>query len=437
MSAVELLQDLLRQDTTNPPGNEEPAADVLRSYLEDAGLKTHIERSPEGRVNLIAKLEGPADKPALVLLSHTDVVAVERDRWSRDPWSGDISDGAIWGRGALDMKGIAALHAEAAARLAQSGQTPRREVIVCAVADEEAGGEHGASHLVDEHPELVGLDDKRPPPEVLGEGAFGLSGIVDRPLMPVVLGEKSALWLNLIARGKPGHGSLPPRDQAVMNLLAVVGKVSGYTRPRVHDVMREQFEILGQEVEGPRRAVFKALASGARDAIATALAGPLRSAGAVGALLSDTLTPTQVQAGYKHNVVPGEARASFDCRLLPDTDFDSIVNRVKKAATKRSVEVEVAGRHRGPVSNKGPLYSILERASKRLPSNPIVVPSLTAGFTDLRYFRTAGASGYGWVPIVLAPELLETIHGDDERVPEDQFDAGVAAMSEAVLEAAT
>ncbi|HJR45266.1 MAG TPA: M20/M25/M40 family metallo-hydrolase [Actinomycetota bacterium] len=432
MDPTELLRELIRLDTTNPPGNEEPAADLLRSVLDDAGLKTHIHTSDTGRPSLIARLEGPSDRPALVLVSHTDVVAAEADGWSRDPFGGELVDGCVWGRGALDMKGIAVMHVAAVAALAGSDEAGRREVIVASFADEEAGGAHGARSVLGEVPDALGFGDGRPAPDALGEGAFGLSGILDRPLMPVVVGEKSALWLELEARGDPGHGALPPLNQAPLNLARALNKISGRGDTRVHPVMREQFRILGERVGGGRAAAFKALASGAGNNVARALKKPLSKSGAIAALLSDTLTPTRIEAGYKHNVVPGEARASLDCRLLPDTDIDAMKRKLEKVCARYDVTVSEMARHGGPVSARTDLFDAIVSVSERMAERPIPVPSLTSGMTDLRFLRSRGAAAYGWVPLVVDPDLLGTIHGHDERVEVAAFERAVDAMSQVV-----
>ncbi len=435
MPGLELLSTLLRVDSTNPPGNEGPAAELLRQRLEGAGLEANIFVSPGGRRNLVARLDGPRDRPALVLLSHTDVVGVEEERWSHDPFGGAIADGFVWGRGALDMKGIAVMHAEAAAAVAQSDTELRREVIVVAVADEEAGGVEGAEWLLDAHPEAVGFGQGRPAPEVLGEGGFGLSGIIDAPVMPIVLGEKTALWLRLSAEGDPGHGSLPPRRNAAHNLMKVMGKLSGYRSPRIHPVMRDQFRSLAEASSGGREKAFRTLAGSGGPLVARALAKQLRAAGTIGALLADTVTPTQVSAGYKHNVVPGDAQGALDCRLLPDTDPAQFVATAAKTAAKYGVTVDTIGLNGSPVSERGRFYEIAQEVSRTLASNMVVVPSLTPGTTDVRAFRKRGATGYGWVPLVLTPELLATIHGHDERVEVKGFERAVELMTEAVLRA--
>jgi acetylornithine deacetylase/succinyl-diaminopimelate desuccinylase-like protein len=437
MTATDLLRELLRSDTTNPPGNEGPAIDLLEARLASAGLETRVLADPDKRPNLIARLSGPRDRAALVLLSHVDVVAAEHERWSRPPFGGESADGAIWGRGALDMKSVAVMHAEAVASLARSEDGVNREVIVCAVSDEEAGGEHGARWLVAEHADALGFANGSPPPEVLGEGAFGLTGVLDRPVIPIALGEKSALWLEVRASGEPGHGSLPPSHQAAVDLSALIAEVAGHGPARVHPVMRRQFRTLAAEAGGGRGVIFRALASSGGSGVVKALAPALRSRGALGSLISDTTTLTTIAAGYKHNVVPSQATATFDCRLLPDTNPDAFVSRLARLASKRSATVAERARHDGPVSEPGPLFRILEEVSRRLPGHPVVVPTLSPGITDVRFFRARGATGYGWVPLALTPELLATIHGDDERVPEADFERAVTIMAEVVRLAAT
>jgi len=438
VDVIELLQSLLRSKTVNPPGNEGDAASILESYLSEAGMKVQMLLSPGGRTTLVAKIEGPKDRPALVLLSHSDVVGVEEDSWSRDPFGGELVDGFIWGRGALDMKSIAVMHAAAAADLAGSGKNLTREVIVVMAADEEAGGDEGASWLVDEHDAEVGFEDGRPPPEVLCEGAYGLTGAMPHPVIPIAVGEKTALWFDLVAEGEPGHGALPPQNQALVNLAATVRVIAGFGKPRVHPVMREQFATLAPTASGAIAGVLRALGSPAGSAVARVVAPKLRAAGPLGLLLSDSITPTQMAGGYKSNVVPGEARASFDSRLLPDTDIEGFIADMSKKARANGARVDnVVHKGHGPVSEKGPLFPILERASRDLVRNAVPTVSLSPGITDARFFRARGATAYGWCPVVLTPELLATIHGHDERISADDFRKAVAVTSEVVRQAAT
>src|SRR5918996_414325 len=362
MTALELMQQLVRIDTTNPPGNETEAAELLKADLRGAGLEVELFSDPDGRTSVVGRVPGPRDVPPLVLLSHLDVVGVEPQSWTHDPFGAEVAEGFVWGRGTLDMKGITAMHATAAKELAAAGTSPAREVLVIAVADEEAGGVHGARWLIEEHPGAVGFGDGLAP-EVLGEGAFGLSGLLDRPVMPVARGEKSVVWIELEATGRPGHGGLPPADQAPHKLVKAVGRVAGFRSPRVHPVMKEQFAILAENASSPASQLFKVLSSGAGRVAAVALSKPLRDRGVIGALLSDTVTPTQISAGYKHNVVPGDATASLDVRLLPDTDVDDFIASLRKKVGGLGVSVEAISRHGGPVSDRGRLYELVMEAS--------------------------------------------------------------------------
>jgi acetylornithine deacetylase/succinyl-diaminopimelate desuccinylase-like protein len=436
VTSVELLRDLLRVRSINPPGDEEGAASLLESYLSDAGLETKVMISSTGRSNLIARLDGPQDRPALVLLSHSDVVPVEEENWTHDPFGGELAAGFIWGRGALDMKSTAVMHAAAAAELARSDHTPAREVIVALVADEEAGGGEGARWLLEEHAELVGFGATRPPPEVLGEGAYGLTGMLERPVIPIALGEKTAVWFDVIAEGDPGHGALPPQQQAPVNLVNLVKEIAGFGTPRVHPVIREQFSTLTGVASGPTAVAFRALASPVGGAVARAIAPQLRKASVLGLLLSDSATPTQLTAGYKSNVVPAEARVSLDCRLLPDTNIDEFLSSIDEKARRYGGRVaNVDRKGHGPVSGKGPLYEILQQMSAELVRGSATTVSLSPGITDLRFFRARGATGYGWCPLVLTAEQLATIHGHDERVGVEDFERAASVMTEVVRRA--
>lgn len=438
MDPRDLLRKLIQTKTVNPPGDEGDATELVGAQLSEAGLQVQTLMSPGGRPTLVGRLEGPRDRPALVLLSHSDVVPVEEDRWTHDPFGGEQVDGFIWGRGALDMKSICVMHAQAAIEIARSGVTPSREVIVVMAADEEAGGDEGAAWLVQEHPEAVGFGDGRPSPEVLCEGAYGLKGLFARPVIPIALGEKTAVWFDLVAEGEPGHGALPPQKQALVNVAAAVKDIAGFGTPRVHPVMREQFASLAHAAAGREAVVLRGLASALNMAVARVVAPQLRKAGALGSLLSDSITPTQMAGGYKSNVVPGEARASFDCRLLPDTDVDGFIAGIDKRARRHGVRVgTIVQKGRGPVSEKSSLYAILHRASQNLAVDALPLASLSPGITDARFFRARGATAYGWCPLVLSPDLLKTIHGHDERIGIADFEKAVAVTSDVVRQAAT
>jgi acetylornithine deacetylase/succinyl-diaminopimelate desuccinylase-like protein len=442
-SPVRLLADLVRVRSVNPvergeAEGEARVAELLRAPLDAAGVETEILRSPGGRPSLVARLPGPTDAAPLVLNSHLDVVPVEEDAWRRDPFGAEVVDGELWGRGTLDMKGIAVMHAQALVELASSGVDATREVLLVAVADEEAGGAEGAGWLVRDHPERAGFRDGAPPPEVLGEGGFGLSGLLPRPVMPIVVGEKSPLQVRARASAPSGHGSLPPVEQAIRNLARFVEQVSGPRPARLHPVMRAQFEALALAASGVEARVFRLLGGRTGDAAVRVLAPVLRRRAAVlGNLLADTVTPTEVHGGYKVNVVPGEATASFDCRLLPDTDPDGVLRALRRAGRPLGVEVEELHRWASPTSPRGALFDALADVSAGLPDRPLPVASLTPGTTDLRFWRARGATAYGWAPVVLTPEQVATFHGHDERIPVQGFLDAVDATVEVVRRATT
>ncbi|HVM35780.1 MAG TPA: M20/M25/M40 family metallo-hydrolase [Actinomycetota bacterium] len=431
MDARGLLADLVRIDTTNPPGNESPAAERLEAELEAAGMDVRIFSSPAGRANLIGRVEGDPARPALVLLSHLDVVGVEEDKWSRSPFGAEEADGHLWGRGALDMKAVAVMHACAAVAAATSA---RREIVVAAVADEEVGGVEGARWLVQEHPDLVGFRDGSPPPHVLGEGAYGIDGLLDRPILPIALGEKQAVRVAATTAGDPGHGALPPRRQAIVDLARFVDDVAGYGKARLHPVVREQLGAMAGAAVNSRKRALQVLASAPGAAAVRAIAPLLRPQPALASLLSDVVSVTTFNAGYKNNVVPGEAAATLDCRLLPDTDIDSFLSGLRRKADEYGVRLTERSRHGGPVSAKSSLFETLRRASAGVAGAPEVVPTISPAMTDVRFFRARGAIGYGWVPLVITPELIATIHGHDERIPLAGFDGAVEAMTRAVRE---
>lgn len=275
-----------------------------------------------------------------------------------------------------------------------------REVIVAAVADEEAGGAQGAERVVRDRGQLVGFREDCPPPEVLGEGAFGLAGVLSRPIMPIVLGEKSPLGFRARAAGDPGHGSLPPAKQAIRSLARFVEAVSGPLPPRLYPVMREQFQALAAAADGRQAALLRLLGGPAGPAAIRALAPLVRArAGAIGHVISDTITPTQMQAGYKFNVVPGEAEATFDGRLLPDTDPDELLAWLRTVGARHGLEIDEVHRWRSPDSPRTPLFNLLADVSAQLPSTPVPVPSLTPATTDLRFFRARGASPTAGCPL--------------------------------------
>jgi acetylornithine deacetylase/succinyl-diaminopimelate desuccinylase-like protein len=439
VTALDLLAELVRiPSVTGDAEAEGQVAERLRARLDAAGLSTEIVVSPTGRPTLLGRIAGPVDRAPLVLVSHSDVVPVEPDVWTHDPFGAEVHDGQLWGRGTLDMKSIAVAHVEAAAALASSDVAPAREVVVVVVPDEEAGGAEGAGWLLDTHPDRAGFREGAPPPEALGEGGFGLAGVVPRPILPIVVGEKAPVGVTAYATGEAGHGSLPPGDQAIRNLVRFVDAVAGTRTARLHPVVRAQLAEIGAAADGPQQRALQLLAGPAGPTLVRAAAPAVRALSpALGALLADTVTPTHLAAGYAGNVVPGRAEARFDARLLPDTDVDELLAWLRRVGRRHEVEVELGRLEGGPVSERGGLFDVLAAVSADLDGGPVPVVSLTPGVTDLRYWRRRGATAYGWMPLVLSREQLASFHGRDERIPIEGFVSAVQAMVDAVRLAAT
>lgn len=426
--AVALLQEYLRINTTNPPGNEGPAAEFLEAILAGSGIKSKIIKSPAGRPNLVARLHGNS-KNALALMHHMDVVPCDESKWSVDPFGGEVRDGAIWGRGAIDMKGQGLMHVLAFCDLAEaveSGEVDlKRDALLVAVADEEEAGADGAGWLVENHPTEVECS------ELITEGGAGL-----RDALPGVdafacaMTEKSFLWLRLIAEGDPGHGSVPPDDQAIIKILNVIAELRRISR-RLHlsPPVARLFSSLASAGDGKLRAAIRAATSPVGPAVLPLIAkqlGPAQQA-----LLRDTISITQVQAGYKSNVIPGSASATIDCRLLPDTDPDSYLTRLKAIAASHDVRIEeIDIGTSGGISEPGELYHALEVACAREAPTARFVQSVSPGFTDARFWRSTGTSCVGLLPCLLTSELLATIHGDDERIPVDEYLKGCRITAE-------
>lgn len=433
--AVALLQEYLRINTTNPPGNEGPAAEFLQAILDRAGIKSTIYQSPKGRPNLVARLEGKNSR-AIALMHHMDVVPCDEANWSVDPFGGELKGDAIWGRGAIDMKGQGLMQVLAFCSLAESVDSGEveleRDALLIAVSDEEAGGAEGAAWLVASHPDEVECTD------LLTEGGAGL-----REALPGVdafacsMTEKSFAWLTISAHGEPGHGSVAPDDQAILKILDFLAELRKISkRLRLSPPVARLFSSLAEAGDARLKAAIRAATSPAGPVVLPLIAkqlGPPQRA-----LLRDSISITTLKAGYKSNVIPGDAQATIDCRLLPDTDTEAFIARLRSIATAFDVSVDVidAGNSAG-VSEPGDLYQALEAACTKEVPGAKFVPSVSPAFTDSRFWRARGTSCLGLLPSMLNSELLATVHGDDERIPVDEYLRGCRITSDALRTACT
>jgi acetylornithine deacetylase/succinyl-diaminopimelate desuccinylase-like protein len=417
--AVEQLQRLIRADTVNPPGDEHEVQAQTKSLLEDAGFEVELLEAEPKRANLIAKLRGRADGPTMTLLSHVDTVKADREEWSRDPWSGELVDGWVWGRGALDMKGQVAAEIAACLELGRSGWRPARGTLQLVItADEETGGDLGARWLCEEHPDKVRSDF------VVNEGG-GYSFEHDgRRIYTLAVGEKGIFRIRVTTSGVAGHASLPKiGENALLKLAPLVARLSAQPPPEpTAEGLGFLSALYGEDFSG-QEGVDRGLAR-LRDEqplLADFLAEPN---------LSVTLTPTRTSAGEKANVIPSSAEVLVDTRVPPGMTGDDAAERIRGVLGEGDYELEFS---EAVVGNASPFESgfadaIRDWVDENDPGAGLV-PMAMPGFSDSHWFRKAFDSClvYGFCPHreISLLEAAPLIHGADERVPAS--DVGYAA----------
>jgi len=409
---VDLLSRLIQVNTTNPPGNELPAAKLVAEELEGRGVEYRLLESAPNRGNVVAWVESREPGPSLLLLSHLDVVPADPEEWSVDPFSGEVRDGFVWGRGALDDKLSVAVMLRVFLDLAESRRF-RGRLIYAATADEEAGGRMGAGWLVERYPELVRAD------YVINEGGgFEVPG--RRSAFLVQVAEKGVYWFKLEFQGRPGHASMPRSGDNALLKAAEAARRLGSSQPPVDlkPVVREMVERL-LLAQGVPRPLARLLATRLGVRYAVRRAGEL--APMLDAMLRNTLAPTVVRGGSKVNIIPSHCELSVDCRLLPGYGEEWVKEYVSSLLRGLSYSLEFI--HRDPATESPigtPLYRAIEAAVGREVPGALVAPYMSTGGTDSRFFRVAfGSVAYGFVPIradLPLRELLRLAHGVDERV---------------------
>jgi acetylornithine deacetylase/succinyl-diaminopimelate desuccinylase-like protein len=418
---ADLLARLIRVDTTNPPGNETPAAEVLRQKLGEAGVDAQIIESAPGRGNLFARLAGTGSARPIVLLAHLDVVPAEAARWSVPPFDGILRDGFLYGRGALDAKGVAAVQAMVVVALARSGERLARDVILLATVGEETGGEMGAGWLVAHRPDLVsGAEYLLTEGDHIHPRASGM-------LAQVNVAEKTPYWVRLVAHGEAGHGSAPPPDTAVTRLVRALGRVIATPPPIVvTSSVQHYFSALAPLEREPLRSRLADLTKALRNPVFRAefLKNARQSA-----LVHNTTTPTVLAGGSATNVIPSEASAQLDCRLLPGADPKAFRAALERTIDDPKIEIEtlLAFASTASPGDSGLIRAVRTMAEADLQGAP-VVPSVITGFTDSHWFRSLGIASYGFVPFVLDEHEQRTVHGIDERVSVDNLAQGVQRL---------
>jgi acetylornithine deacetylase/succinyl-diaminopimelate desuccinylase-like protein len=417
---TELLQRLIRIDTTNPPGNETAAAELLRDYLADSGVECELYAKIPERANLVARLPGRGDGPRLLFLSHTDVVLADAAEWNADPFGGELRDGEVWGRGALDMKGQVAAEAVAIASLAREGFEPSGDLIFCATADEEVGAGFGASWLCEEHPEAVRCD------YLINEGSGDRVELGGSAFYLCSVSEKMSAPFRLRVLGRSGHASMPGiADNALVKAAPLIQALGAYRPDRE---LIPEVEALIETVTGEKP-------SSAEEVLELARGVSPLLAEMTEPLLSLTLSPTMATASQKRNVIPAVCDVTVDSRLLPGTTIDeqeAIVRGILGEGDYELTSLEAHGGTRSEIET--PLWAAVSSWVESVDPGARPAPVCVAGFTDSHWFRGAfGTVAYGFFPSRVMP--IETaarlIHSADERVPVEDLELGVGFLRHA------
>jgi acetylornithine deacetylase/succinyl-diaminopimelate desuccinylase-like protein len=414
---VQILSDLLRIDTTNPGKPERPAAELVAGLLDAVGVHCEIFEGEPGRSNVIARIEGAnPDRPALLVHGHLDVVPAEAADWRVHPFSGDIVDGCIWGRGAIDMKDMVAMVLAVVREWAREGRRPERDIVLAFLADEEMGSFTGARWLGVHHPELF-ADCSEAISEV---GGFSVPLNDGARAYMVQTAEKGLVWLRLTANGSAGHASLEHRDNAITALSSALSRIGSHSfpvhaRPEVMTLLRELEPVVGRSLEPDEADEWLPL-----------LGGLSRM---VGASLRNSANPTRFDAGYKNNVVPATAEATIDARFLPGYEDELMTDLGRLVGDDIDLEVMVHGQA-VETTYEGALVDAMCEALRAEDPHALPVPYLLTGGTDAKVFAPMGIRCFGFAPLLLPDEVDFTsmFHGVDERVPISSVQFGVRVL---------
>jgi acetylornithine deacetylase/succinyl-diaminopimelate desuccinylase-like protein len=421
------LADLIRIDTTNPPGNELAAAKYIAAILDREGIRNEVLESAPGRGIVIARLQaGPLPDPsrALLLLGHIDTVGVQREKWSVDPFGGVMKDGYLWGRGAIDDKGMVVANLAVMVALKRSGVPVTRDVIFLAEGDEEGGGENGIEFAISRNWEKIAAA------YAINEGGRTMLKDGKVQYVGIQASEKVPVDVEVIATGPSGHGSMPRPDNPIVHLAAAVAKIGAYVPPaKPNTITRRYFEQLAK-IEDPELAKWmRALETPERmEPAARRLseASPMWNS-----MLRNSIAPTILKGGIRSNVVPSEARATLNIRLLPGESINDLVAALQKLVDDPQVrfEPELTTRPPAPPSSlENGFYRAIETVVPQVFPGAIPVPFMSTGATDMAQLRLRKVEAYGVLPFPLTEQDDARMHADDERIPIDSFHKGIAFL---------
>jgi acetylornithine deacetylase/succinyl-diaminopimelate desuccinylase-like protein len=424
---VEILQKLIRFDTSNPPGNERECVAFIDQLLAQVGIKTRLLAKSDARPNLIARIAGQGNAPPILIYGHVDVVPANGQRWQHPPFSGVLTEGYVWGRGALDMKGGVAMILSAVLRAkAERVQLPG-DVVLAIVCDEERLGDYGAGFLVKSHPELFsGIR------YALGEfGGFSLS-IGKRRFYPIQVAEKQICWVRVCFSGPGGHGSMPVRGGAMAKLAHFLHRLDSRSLPlHVTPPARLMFETMASALGGLSGLAMRQLVNPALSGSMLRLLGQRQRLFAP--LVRNTASPTMLGGSSNLNVIPDEVTVDLDGRLLPGFGPDDLIRELRTVGGDEG-QFEVVRFEPGPSGVDMGLFGILADILKEADVEAVPCPLLLSGITDGRFFSRLGIQTYGFLPMSLPEEFnfMETVHATDERIPVDALEFGTRAIYQAL-----
>jgi acetylornithine deacetylase/succinyl-diaminopimelate desuccinylase-like protein len=427
------LIDLIRINTTNPPGNEQATAKYIAGILTKEGISSELLSVAPGRSAIVARLQSsavPDPSRALLLLGHMDVVGVERAKWTVEPFSGMVKDGYVYGRGAIDDKGPLVANLAAFVALKRSGLRLNRDVIFLATDDEEGGGDASIKTLI------VRYWDKFAAGFALNEGGINVAKGGKVQYVGVQASEKVAENVKVVAHGASGHASIPTKDNAVVHLAAAIDKIGAYSAP-VHftTVVRRYFEQIAPLEDDDIGKWIRSLDTMDRGEHAQRVvsdANPMWNS-----MLRDTISPTELSAGVRANVIPGEATANLNIRLLPGDSIHVLLGELTKLVADPQIRFEPdpnSGLAAPPSSLETPFYAAIGKAAGEVFPGSAVLPFMSPGATDSAQLRLHNVQAYGIMPFPLTHEDFERMHGNDERVPVASFAKGVDWVTRIVEE---
>jgi acetylornithine deacetylase/succinyl-diaminopimelate desuccinylase-like protein len=427
VDVVDLLGDLLRFDTTNPPGNESACIAHVQRLIGETGIETRIVAKDESRPNLIARVRGAGEAPPLLLYGHVDVVTTSGQEWTHPPFAGELVDGWLWGRGALDMKGGVAMMIDAFLRAARGEIQPRGDVILAVLSDEENGGDFGARFLAQEHAELFeGVK------HAIGEFGGASQTIGGRRFYPIQVAEKQMCWMRGRVRGPGGHGALGVRGSAMGKTGRILARLdSGRLPVHVTPVARAWIDGMADALPRPQSLVLRSLLD-PRLAEVT-LRAPIPQLRLLDRALRNTVSATIIHGGEKINVIPSQIDLELDGRLLPGFEPEDIISEIHTLVGPE-LELEVIRHDPYPAEPDLSQLPALSEILRELDSDAVPVPMLQVGVTDGRFFASLGIQTYGFLPLDLPDgfEFTKLIHAADERVPADSVRFGAEAVARAV-----